>query len=220
MGSFLDEWLHTVEPVAMSCAPVPGYGTACDAEIPPNSDTRTVEAWAADPLDTSFFQWTTPATDGYGADLVSLYDFNTSISLVGRNSATFGAGTFPCDNAPVFASQNIPAGCVFPGTGHFSRLSLSDPNVWQAADHVYTALTSPDSTLPPAAFKSIPGSETTGALTRTTDQKVIRANRHAARKACMKYDENYKTNRNNKADPLQYDEFPFASTNEGAGVRW
>jgi len=93
-------------------------------------------------------------------------------------------------------------------------------NVWQAADHVYTALTSPDSTLPPAAFKSIPGSETTGALTRTTDQKVIRANRHAARKACMKYDENYKTNRNNKADPLQYDEFPFASTNEGAGVRW
>jgi hypothetical protein len=50
-----------------------------------------------------------------------------------------------------------------------------------------------------------------------TDQKSIDKNRRRARGACLKYDSNYKQNRNSKTDPLDCDEYPFASTYEGAG---
>lgn len=204
--------------VSMSCAPTPGFGTACTSTYPPE-DTRTISQWQASQQQAAFFEWSTPSTDGVDLDMFSRYDFSTKVALRGGagGSLTYGAGTFRCDDAPMFRAQAIPSGCVFMTIERFERLSLTDPAVWQAADHVHAAIFNPELTLPPADIKVIPGGESTLIpLTRLTDRNDINRNRRHARRACMKYDTNYKQNRNDKTNPLDCDEFPFASTHEGA----
>ena len=205
--------------VSMSCAPTPGYGTACESTYP-TEDTRTISEWETTAMQSAYFEWSTPATDGVDADMFSRYDFSTKVALRGGagGSLTYGAGVFRCDNAAVFAAQGIPPGCVFmTAAERFERLSLTDPEVTQAANHVNTAIWHPELTIPPADYKVIPGGDSTGIpLTRQTDRRAINANRRRSRGACMKYDSNYKQNRNSKTNPLDCDEFPFASTHEGA----
>lgn len=133
--------------------------------------------------------------------------------MVGSNSATFGAGEFRCDYG---RGLSVVSRCVFPtATETFSRLSATDPTHAQAADHILTALYQPSLTMPPVENKVIPGLP--GGLyplTRAVDQHTIRRNRVRARGACLRYDTNYKRNRRELG--LECDEFPFASTLQGA----
>lgn len=64
--------------------------------------------------------------------------------------------------------------------------------------------------------KAIPRLESTKLyLTCTVDSRLNRANRRTAVAACRKYDPLYK---DRKALNLQCDEYPFASTQEGAST--
>jgi hypothetical protein len=138
-----------------------------------SSTTWTIAEWEATPVQSAFFRWTTPITDGVDVDMFSMYDFSTTVSLRGGagGSLTYGAGSFRCDNAPTFVRQSIPSGCVFPTTGRFQRLPLSDPAIAQASNHVWTAIFDPNSTNPPGDNKVIVGGlNSLTPLTRVTDE--------------------------------------------------
>jgi hypothetical protein len=94
-----------------------------------------------------YSEFSTPATDAYEADLVSYYDYSTTVSMVGSNSVTFGAGRIRCDNAPYIS---LSSGCAFPSPGDFfGRLSVADTTVAVAANHIAFAQYYPDDTIPP-----------------------------------------------------------------------
>lgn len=193
-----------------NCTPEAGLGSACENDNPQGL-TLPMAEWITNQGGIPF-SLTGPAADGVGADLLSFYDFNTQISLVGSNSTTFGAGTFRCDYG---RAMNTPTGCVFPAfADRFRRMSLTDPTTTDASAHIWTALNTPDATNPPGVNKAIPGLESASLfLTRTVDSKINRANRRTAVAACRKYDPLYP---DRKALTLQCDEYPFASTLEGA----
>lgn len=198
--------------VSMDCTPAAGLGTACENDRPEGM-TMPLAEWTTYQGGVPF-NLTGPDGDGVGADLLSFYNFDTRLTLTDNGSTTtFGTGQFRCDYG---RSLNTATGCVFSlPVDRFRRLSLSDPTVAAAALHVRDALFAPDSTNPPGVNKQIPGLEATKKfLTRTVDSRTIDANRRDARKACLKYDDAYKHDRRTLG--LDCDEYPFASTYEGA----
>jgi hypothetical protein len=96
------------------------------------------------------------------------------------------------------------------------HFSLSDPNQTQTANHILAAQTNPNNTIPPAfPTKFIPGAPGTSPLHRITDQAYPEAqwvanNRSQANATCNTYFPGY------AAQGLQCDEYPFATTLEGA----
>ncbi|WP_323099153.1 NucA/NucB deoxyribonuclease domain-containing protein [Intrasporangium sp. YIM S08009] len=96
----------------------------------------------------------------------------------------------------------------------FRRIDFNDPNVFFSVEHINDALYFPNTTIPPAKSKLIPGLRSSGnVLSRAVEQKSIDANRNKSQRACKQYDPNYAVAAQQN---LQCDEYPFASTYQGA----
>jgi hypothetical protein len=93
----------------------------------------------------------------------------------------------------------------------YYTLSLSDPDVKQAARHIDDALRRPTQTFPSWLGKSVPGGRPDQPLHRTWDEDEIAKSRRAANLICDDVWGSY------DGDILNCDEYPFATTREGAG---
>lgn len=124
----------------------------------------------------------------------------------------FPAGTIKsvvrCDGSTRggFGTSVPTPACIFAGVVPIWMLSKSDPDIGQVAQHIYDAINSPNSTMPPdpSGNKYIPYN-----LTRTVDQNLIDAQRRRAVYQCRKWFDSPLTDES-------CDEYPFASTYEGS----
>ncbi|MEU9005375.1 NucA/NucB deoxyribonuclease domain-containing protein [Streptomyces sp. NPDC048551] len=89
-------------------------------------------------------------------------------------------------------------------------MSLKDPAVDQSARHILDAQQLPERTFPSWAGKTVPGS--TEPLHRLIDKDKQEKNREKAIATCNDVWGDY------KGTTLQCDEYPFASTKEGAAA--
>ncbi|MFB7675130.1 NucA/NucB deoxyribonuclease domain-containing protein [Kitasatospora purpeofusca] len=87
-------------------------------------------------------------------------------------------------------------------------MKLSDPNVRESARHIKDAISSPERTFPSWVGKSVPGEKEP--LHRRIDEKDKDENRKVAIKACEEVWGDY------SGSGLECDEYPFATTYEGA----
>lgn len=97
--------------------------------------------------------------------------------------------------------------CIFGGVEPRWSLNRNDTEIGEVANHIWQAQNDPNSTLPPdpnGQNKIIPRG-----LERTTDENVINGNRNRAVYQCRKWI-------NPVPDDESCDEYPFASTYQGA----
>lgn len=202
-------------PVRITTSCAPGVGSTSCVSDAPQGYTMTVAEWIASQSNAAF-SFTTPATDGFGAgpDSFAFYNLSTFFEVVGGTGITFGQGDLRCDWARGLTNTT---GCVFPNPDNkdtFRRIDYNDPNVFFSVSHINDALVFPNTTLPPARTKLIPGLRASGnALNRAAEQKMIDANRAKSQRACKQYDPDYAVAAQQN---LQCDEYPFASTYQGA----
>ncbi|WEO92751.1 hypothetical protein A6P39_000655 [Streptomyces sp. FXJ1.172] len=114
-------------------------------------------------------------------------------STGGRNPATKGAATFSYITAMVLSAR----------AGAEERAE---------AQHIKTAFTHPEDTKPYMSAKKVPGQNVEDPLHRTVDAKRNDDNRNAAKKQCRRYWGAGYSHGNTR----DCDEYPFASTYEGA----
>lgn len=182
---------------------------------------RTVAQWLADP--DIPLRITNAVSTGVGIDRVSACNFRPYGEVRtprGITNLAYPAGNgngFRCDSA-TYINQGLtrrPDGCIFDRvTPVFQSMSRTDPRHGVAATHIYDALNSPATTYPTLAGKITPGKVGSGRYTTRLYHDTARrtANRNAAVAACLRLDPNYARR------GLTCDEFPFATTREGAAV--
>lgn len=208
----LDEWKLTGDAgthsmtVGMSC--LTQVGADCMSSY--DALTQTLAQWAVEPS-TTYFRFDSPATGGFGDELIGQYDFQTKVSLTGGTSASFATNTFRCDSAPYIINA-AGSGCVFPDVNSIFSLSVNS-NATQEALHIWQAQYHPATTTPTDPNKRIPGSvDSLSPLTRLADPLLIDKNRNTAVAHCyQEYGPNYSA-----GGALQCDEYPFAATHQGA----
>ncbi|MFD2422412.1 NucA/NucB deoxyribonuclease domain-containing protein [Amycolatopsis pigmentata] len=190
----------------LSAATVNSAGTITN---PNQTRSDLLGAWDTKP------QWvvtyTSPeqgATDPYG-----IVNGNVLVNL-----AAFGPNTDPWQD-PLTRYSNIrfdsagavagkARGTVFTQAKVVVPFSLSSPTYPQSARHYSDALTNPVTTFPSTLGKNVPGATTP--LHRTLNTATQDANNAAARKTCDDVWGPY------DGTLLNCDEYPFASTQEGA----
>lgn len=129
-----------------------------------------------------------------------------------------GTNIFRCDSAPYLVRQysgSIGEGCVFHTSNAVQTVSMSDRNNGVEAQHIYDAYFNPSRTKPTKSNKVVPGALGRAPLTRTlpTGAGTRNARNHdAAVGVCRSVKKNY-TDGGNSCD-----EFPYASTYQGAAV--
>jgi hypothetical protein len=151
------------------------------------------------------------------ADLIS-YAFTQSVltaTIPGAPDASLSsnASGFRCDAAPYVINTFAGEGCVFDWVTEAIHYSVSSPDQGETANHIYQAENNPGSTVPTFPGKVIPGAPGTQPLHRIMEQDWIDANRTDAQAACNQYFPGY------TSQGKQCDEFPFATTLEGAAFR-
>ncbi|MFF4291493.1 hypothetical protein ACFY0R_40365 [Streptomyces sp. NPDC001633] len=142
------------------------------------------------------------------------------------------AGTNPGPQRVTFAGMNWDAASYLPnsrtadpkkrgGASFAYKVALPYSSTQGApekavADHLKLAHTQPSKTKPPNPHKSVPGFDPDHPLHRLyRDKSRYRANRRTAVSVCVKYwGKDYATS--DPAGPRECDEYPFASTYEGA----
>lgn len=176
----LDEWKLTGDAgthsmtVGMSC--LTQVGADCMSSY--DALTQTLAQWAVEPS-TTYFRFDSPATGGFGDELIGQYDFQTKVSLTGGTSASFATNTFRCDSAPYIINA-AGSGCVFPDVNSIFSLSVNS-NATQEALHIWQAQYHPATTTPTDPNKRIPGSvDSLSPLTRLADPLLIDKNRNTA----------------------------------------
>lgn len=205
----LDQWVITGDAgprtmtVNMTCQIA--LGADCTASMPAGL-TDTFDGWAA--LSATYFRFDSSAAGAAGADLISSNNFQTTVDIGGGQQAAVGPNGFRCDSASYLAAGG---GCIFNNVVELFPLSVNS-NAQQEALHIYQAQYHPDSTVPVATAKSIPGSLESGQpLNRTYyNTSLIAANTAAAIATCQTYFPGYDT------ATLDCDEYPFKSTFQGA----
>ncbi len=162
--------------------------------------TDTLDGWGKNSVTT--FDFTGDL--GTGRDKVANHAFNPRFVLGSRLVYNAQGTSFRCDQAPYVTPKS--SGCVF--TQYIPRLPLSSTRWPQVADHISYALNHPTGTVPAWRGKTIPSR-----LHRIYyDQAQRKKNRDAAIATCNKEFPGY-----TKQTPKQdCDEFPFATTAEGA----
>lgn len=161
------------------------------------------------------------------SDNVAYHRWRLRGSSPGYNDAVLPWQEIRCDSADYFQifGQRRPRACIFYDVVPYLSYSTADPRVSEVAGHIEYALDFPSSTVPtvPAPqTKRIPGKyegpNTDGAgLHRIARGSQTRANRREVRRACTRRP----PYQDNGLDPppasgRHCDEFPFASTLEGA----
>jgi hypothetical protein len=136
--------------------------------------------------------------DSHRPDIIAWHEDNmlytqTRFDSAGTNYAASADGAVVDTYSPIFL------------------LHLSDATETQSAHHIDDAIHHPERTFPSFLGKSIPGGVDSGeALHRTLDKTTIENNRTAAKNICTDVWGSY------DGTLLNCDEFPFASTQEGA----
>lgn len=193
----------------VSCEGVPSPQQCAVAD---GSVTRSPSAWGVAP---SFYVTVTSSESGStGQDLVGYGDIKLEWTATGR-SVTIVVPTSAdlltrCDSS---ASLQGTKACIFTQVIPWIYYSRDDPQVAEGAQHVYDAYANPGATYPIVVDKLIPGQVPGGAggwLHRSTSEEVRNANRAEAIAVCSTFWPGY------ASEGKDCDEFPFASTWEGA----
>ncbi|WP_181970568.1 NucA/NucB deoxyribonuclease domain-containing protein [Kitasatospora xanthocidica] len=193
---------------------------ACYVKGALNPITNTVAQWKANGL----LGWSILNDENLGTDnekivncMWSIYNRSAPYLETWTNWATVPFQDIRFDHA-IYLPQRM--GAVFSRVIPVMRYSRTDPRVKGVAEHIYTAFTNPNSTLPARTdngTKTIPGNfkaTTPSLITRLYPQdnpiaqQAYRDNRAEVSRACAPLP--------HKPDE-ECDEFPFASTWEGAG---
>ena len=156
-------------------------------------------------------------------DNVAFHRFRFRSSSPGYNDAVLPFQRIRCDSAEYFQifGQSRPKACIFHNVVPYLTYSLNDPRVSQVAGHIWWAQRFPSVTFPinpGLGRKEIPGRYGTDVgLTRIRRGSTTRANRAEVRRACNRQAPYEETGLPRPPAPGQHcDEFPFASTLEGA----
>ncbi len=197
----------------VTCKAADGFGpcTVVDGFGGPNIET--VGQWAAEGSVTSrYYSFSQPDSAGVSPSQISYAALSWHFALIGGKPGADHAdgpdSRFRCDAAPYLVNTYAGEGCVFPWVTETVRFYASDTP--ESAAHIITAQFHPDQTEPPRVGKVIPGAPGTAPLHRTADGTLIDAHRATAVNACNTYFPGY------AAHGLDCDEYPFASTVEGA----
>jgi hypothetical protein len=156
------------------------------------------------------------SASGYGRDHVSRCEIQSFVLNTGGYSRPFATTGTRADSASYLTGIGAIFDRVVPV---FFGYSLSSPINKAVARHIYDAQTNPGSTYPPKTGKKIPGAVTSGRpLTRlypswnAAAAAQYKKNRSVAIRGCQKLKEI-----TNPPKSDQCDEYPFASTWQGAG---
>ncbi|WP_329460984.1 NucA/NucB deoxyribonuclease domain-containing protein [Streptomyces sp. NBC_01431] len=157
-----------------------------------------------------FYDFTQPESAGWGPDKLSYasLSWHFKVDDAEPDHADGPKSQFRCDSATYIVNTNASVGCVFPWVTETMQFSVQQSKT--AAQHILTALYHTDQTLPEKSGKVIPGKPGTSPLHRTTNASLINSHRDVAIPTCQFYWPGYPSN------GLECDEFPFASTLEGA----
>ncbi|WP_158710267.1 NucA/NucB deoxyribonuclease domain-containing protein [Streptomyces sp. NRRL F-5126] len=177
--------------------------------------TKSLAAWYAEAeifggITWTVHDWEQPASAGWGPDRLSYARLRWHYRVKGSEVSIHPDGPpaqVRCDSA-AYLRADAGEGCVFPWVTETMWFSLAKQG--GSAQNVKAGLYSPASTKPPKAGKSIPGRPGTTPLHRTRDTTQVDAHRAQAVASCDTYFPGY------RAKKEQCDEFPFASTLEGA----
>ncbi|GAA2627065.1 hypothetical protein GCM10010411_75150 [Actinomadura fulvescens] len=183
----------------------PAGGTLVNAKvttIQEGARSSTIAGWRANP----YTKWITRVGGGVGLEKKADYFYAADIILSGVNKELgHYVINVRCDSAPYITWYR--SGCVLPRVTPSLRYDLADRTRIQTATHIKNALENTPPILPAyAGVKSILGGGYGKEITRHVGQLKIDANRNKARGVCGSYD----------GSEYNCDEFPFASTREGA----
>jgi hypothetical protein len=190
-----------------------GSNPACRLGLAPGRPTL-LSQWQAGGRDSAYIY--SDQSDGYGRDYVSRCGIASYDTDTGGTGGPFASGHMRSDSASYLPSSG---GAVFDGkVPVFSDYSIFSSANGAVAQHIFDAQMDPSSTYPPKPGKDIPGSIVSGKpLTRlypewdATATAEYNLNRTVTQQACAAIAPQ-------PPDPsLQCDEYPFASTWEGAG---
>ncbi|MGW4464827.1 DNRLRE domain-containing protein [Micromonospora sp. NPDC004704] len=200
-----------VMPVSLLLLRTRGAGSPDPCQLTSGTDrvTKTYAQWTAGVTVDHTLRSPTPV--GVGRHYTANCDINAGIEFVYDRVKFTAFGTHKairCDSSPNISVYN--GGCVIRNGVSTFKLNKNDLKVQHSAEHIDTAQQTPNLTepLPPAGQrKHIPGSrESNDPLHRLTGGG-IKNNRDLAIAACNRI---WGTNRDS------CDEYPFASTKEGA----
>ncbi|MBV9384760.1 MAG: CHAP domain-containing protein [Streptosporangiaceae bacterium] len=192
-------------------------GGACNPAAG-NGRTGTLAQWQAN--NTVSFTFSSPANSGITSDYLVHAETGVTYQVT---AGTFDLSytvpvpvPFRFDSATSYTGR--PGGAVFNDAVPTLTFNAADPGITQSANHIQTALNNPAATWPQVTPKPIPGGgrNLNDFLTRTTDAARINSNRGAADTACAQA-----VNFGFFPAPTagqQCDEFPFATTYEGASA--
>ncbi|MGW2693823.1 NucA/NucB deoxyribonuclease domain-containing protein [Streptomyces sp. NPDC001296] len=216
---FLGNWVQDGDmseitlTVDTTCTASAGSGP-CNA-VSGSPTTEPVEQWV---LGDEFLYYSFEQPVGAGADQVSNAHLNWHITVAGgENGPVTRDGPdsgLRCDSASYIIQAGGSIGCVFPWVAP-QTLVIHRGTTPESAQNIWEAQNTPLSTQPPSAllgmpFKSIPGSPASGRPLHR-DRDNITAHRNTARAACRTYFPG-----KYPAPNTDCDEYPFASTQEGA----
>ncbi|WP_283136965.1 LamG-like jellyroll fold domain-containing protein [Rhizohabitans arisaemae] len=205
--------------------PTPGH---CRS-LTPDSITGDIDYWERNP--TAYFQFESPTAGSDGLDKIATCRFRPFIdsdtSVDDEVAPLYAAPPYrvvrerpvnvSCDSSPSIV--NYRGGCVMEEATLIFTLDRSDPTVSQVAEHIYGAFYNPSATKPviPSIVKVFPGnadaprgSRRGAPLTRTQEEAYIDRNRRQTRVDCVA---SYTAA---QRDDKECDEYPFATTMEGA----
>lgn len=179
--------------------------------------TELVDEWTLSGAQVLYYQFQQPSGTGLGPDDVSYANLSWHLTAEGGENgpATRGgpASHVRCDSASYLIHAGAGRGCVFPWAAtptwsvHRSSTPQSAQNIWEAQNTPLA--TQPPSTLFGVPFKSIAGAPGVAPLHRDTVHISMHRSRAVA--ACRKYFPGAYP-----APGTDCDEYPFASTQEGA----
>ena len=192
-----------------------------------NFSNRTVSLTAADweRRGRVMYSWGNRTQDATGTQKLAYGSLQSNVRIVLADGSVTGqfshSAGFRCDSDPraVFANAGRPSGCVFLAPTPFIQFSRSDPAVDWSAWHIARAWSQQPPTWPAGNwYNSIPGNyDLKNLLTRTTSAATQNANRAASKAVCRQvFGANYTSS--SPGERRDCDEFPFASTSDGAAL--
>ncbi|UGQ12048.1 NucA/NucB deoxyribonuclease domain-containing protein [Yinghuangia sp. ASG 101] len=184
---------------------------------PNNGRSAPVSAWKT--AGVTYAEFNVPVLPGSGDNGESIYSFNGNLSVAGfrpRESPKFAENGFRCDNATYAGPAS---GCVFHNVTEIFHIDRGDVTVQEAAQHIWDALNAPHLTAPHAMFKNIPGKLGSGNPLHRVGDPQQKNNRTTSTGTCRRFwsvpGRSYARNAQGQY-VYDCDEYPFASTKEGA----
>jgi hypothetical protein len=223
---YFDKWVHTGIPnlneklyLNISCGTYASDGGACDS-APATGALKTITEWKA----TSYAHFLDPMTPGDGGG--DYPEHKISHFFIERTLRVFSTGDEApsygvlgrCDNAP-YIQESPVGGCSFPYTAGILQYDYNAAETKQSVEFFYDAMHHLDQLMPNVNGRFVPGGYYIQPLTDYYEPLSRRWNynqsRYKVQQYCIsRYGANYTTGPN--GETRQCDEYPFASTAQGA----